>query len=214
MCPALASLELFPGHAPQLGIVSNAKGVANADGTMTQRANLGERPDPEGVFGLSANGSAFTFATYDSATIKSHFGCCSFYSTMTVDVTTGKHTVASLARHGTGPHSSPVTGVKCGLHGCGFLEIGAVDPAARTAIGWVEALIPNPHGHTAHSGGSVAGGDNDIGRHSGGSVVEARQSSTYRHRRRAAEHQKPGNVLGEALVRYVPCTCRPQTSRI
>lgn len=73
-------------------------GSINADGTLSQRGDLGNRNDPKGAVAMSADGSRFYFACNDKKTENDHFGCCSPVSVLSVDVATGNWTVASMHR--------------------------------------------------------------------------------------------------------------------
>mgnify|MGYP007078082419 CR=1 FL=1 len=59
---------------------------------------------------------------------------------MQVDISIGHATTTSL-RRGHLPNTSGVEGVRCGIWGCGLLEIAKLGPN-KDIIGWVEPLLP------------------------------------------------------------------------
>lgn len=102
------------------------------DGALHQRADLGFRDDPQGKWALSKDGSGFAFLTVEG----NRKGCCDPTAVMTVDFATGKAAATSIPR--------TVEGVKCGIWGCGFMEVGGFDAQARSVVGWVEKQMPPP----------------------------------------------------------------------
>ena len=61
-----------------------------------------------------------------------------FRAVIDVTIESGKFTVGSLQR------KNEIEGVKCGLWGCGILEIGNFNTKAKTTTLWVEELLPPP----------------------------------------------------------------------
>lgn len=103
-----------------------------------QRADLGLHDDPEGQVAIGSDGSQLAFLTKDPSVHKL-YGCCDNTAVMIVDIATGKSQIKSIKR------TDPVEGAKCGVWGCGFLEIGQLGPKGSTTVtGWVEPLIPPP----------------------------------------------------------------------
>lgn len=114
-------------------------GVASDDGLFHQRSDIGQRFDPQGRVAISTDGSAFAMTTKSNSTIGKNYGCCDPFSVVAVDIQTGKIiSEQSLKRN------DAVQGANCGVHGCGFLEIGALDVQAKTLVAWVEPLLSQP----------------------------------------------------------------------
>ena len=62
-------------------------GVANKDGSITQRAHVGSFFDPQGRITVASDGSSIALPVISNLTAKDHYGCCSKTSVMQVSVT-------------------------------------------------------------------------------------------------------------------------------
>jgi hypothetical protein len=113
-------------------------GLANDDGTITQKADIGYRFDPQGK--ISVGKDYYTITTNSNATEGKGFGCCDKLSLLTLNKGTGNFNVASVdSKSSFGPGSK-----LCGKFGCGIMQFSGIDEEAMTTVVWMDSLFPQP----------------------------------------------------------------------
>ena len=113
-------------------------GIANEDGSITKKSDLGIRFDPQGR--ISIGEESFVFTTISNQTAHQGFGCCDKLSLLTVNKKTGAFMTASVDHSSSfGPGSK-----LCGKYGCGISSFAGINDATGTAVTWMDRLVPNP----------------------------------------------------------------------